>query len=164
MRVFLLSIALSLVCAEAHADRSGRISQVHDGDSLTFIAEGVELRIRLTDIDAPELAQAFGKESRQALVTLCANKPARIVEQGRDRYGRTLARVTCAGVDANVEQVRLGFAWVFVRFAPKTSPLYKVQAEAQQRRVGLWANPQPMEPWEWRRTKNKGEVRARQKI
>jgi endonuclease YncB( thermonuclease family) len=124
----------------------------------------VELRIRLVDIDAPELAQAYGKQSREALVTLCANKPARIVEQGKDRYGRTLARVTCAGVEANGEQVRRGFAWVFVRFAPANSPLHKAQTEAQQMRVGLWADPRAVAPWEWRRTKNKGEVRTSQKL
>lgn len=163
IRAILLSVAIFLA-GTAYADRTGRVSRVHDGDSLTFVAKDVEVRIRLVDIDAPELAQAFGKQSRQALVTLCADKPARIVEQGKDRYGRTLARVTCAGIDANAEQVRNGFAWVFIRFAPKASPLYRVQAEAQQRRAGLWSDPQPVEPWEWRRRKNKGEMPTPQKL
>jgi endonuclease YncB( thermonuclease family) len=164
IRALLLSASLFLVGADAHADRIGRVSRVHDGDSLTFVTTEVQLRVRLVDIDAPELAQPFGKQSREALATLCTDRPARIVEQGKDRYGRILARVTCAGVDAGAEQVRRGHAWVFVRFAPKGSPLYKVQAEARQRRVGLWADPKPLEPWEWRRAKNKGEVLTRQKL
>jgi endonuclease YncB( thermonuclease family) len=160
----LISAVFFFVSAGAHADRIGHVSQVHDGDSLTFVAKDRQLKIRLVNIDAPELAQPFGKQSRAALVALCADKQARIVEQGKDGYGRTLARVTCAGVDASAEQVRRGHAWVFVRFAPKGSPLYNVQAEAQRRRAGLWADPRPMEPWEWRRAKNKGEVLTSEKL
>jgi endonuclease YncB( thermonuclease family) len=56
-----------------------------------------------------------------------------------------------AGVDANAEQVRLGMAWVYVRYAPKNSPLYELESAARAQRVGLWAEPTPVPPWEWRR-------------
>ena len=67
--------------------------------------------------------------------------------------GRTLGRVSCAGVDANAEQVRRGMAWVYVRYAPKYSPLYAVQAEARAARRGLWHDPNPVPPWKWRTRK-----------
>jgi endonuclease YncB( thermonuclease family) len=86
----------------------------------------------------------------QSLADLCDGKDARIDEQGKDRYGRTLGRVYCAGIDVNAEQVRRGMAWVYVRYAPKDSPLYAVQAEANAARRGLWADPRPVAPWEWR--------------
>lgn len=75
---------------------------------------------------------------------------AEIAPQAKDRYGRTVARVVCAGVDANAEQVRRGMAWVYDRYVTDRS-LYLVQDEAQSTRVGLWADPEPVRPWEWRR-------------
>jgi endonuclease YncB( thermonuclease family) len=53
-------------------------------------------------------------------------------------------------VEANSEQVRRGMAWVYVKYAAKGSPLYGLQREAQGIRRGLWADPQPVAPWEWR--------------
>lgn len=99
---------------------------------------------------AAELKQPFGQDVRTSLREICLFKRATIETHGEDRYGRILARVTCAGVDANAEQVRRRMAWVFVRYAPKDSPLYSVEAEARAAKRGLWADPEPVTPWEWR--------------
>ena len=61
-----------------------------------------------------------------------------------------LGRITCGPYEANTEQVRRGFAWVFVRYAPKDSPLYELQAQARLERCGLWVEPGAVPPWEWR--------------
>jgi endonuclease YncB( thermonuclease family) len=109
-----------------------------------------QIKVRLSDIDAPERKQPFGTRSRQSLADLCAGKDARIAEQGKDPYGRTLGRVSCAGVDANAEQVRRGMAWVYVRYAPKDSPLYQLERAARLDRRGLWRDDAPVPPWQWR--------------
>ena len=75
---------------------------------------------------------------------------AEVTELGRDRYGRTIGRVSCAHVDANSEQVRRGMAWVYDRYAKQDSPLYALQWEAQGIRRGLWADLRAVAPWEWR--------------
>lgn len=129
----------------------GTVSSVQDGDTLTFSHPAATYRVRLVDIDAPEANQPFGAESTASLRELCQSKPATLYSKGTDRYGRVLARVTCGGADANAEQVRRGMAWVFERYAPKDSPLYRVQAEARSVRRGLWAEPAPVAPWDWRR-------------
>ena len=108
------------------------------------------------DIDAPELAQERGKDSRTSIFHLCALKKATAETQGEDRFGRTLATVTCAGVNANAEQVRQGWAWVFVRYAPKDSPLFALEREARLSKRGLWADDAPIAPWEWRLSKRRG--------
>jgi endonuclease YncB( thermonuclease family) len=110
--------------------------------------------VRLDAIDAPERGQAFGKRSQQSLADISAAKAATIVERGKDRYVRTLGRVMCAGVEANSEQVRRGMAWVYVRYTPKGSPLYGLEADARLRRMGLRSEPRPIAPWEWRQRKN----------
>ena len=124
---------------------------VHDGDTLTVLVERREVKVRLTDIDAPELKQAFGTRSRQSLAELCFGKEASLDVRGRDRYKRTLAIVTCAGTEANVEQVRRGFAWTYTRYARANSPLIAIQSEARSAHRGLWADPAAVAPWDWRR-------------
>ena len=113
--------------------------------------------MRLDSIDAPESRQAFGKRSRQSLAELCAVKNAHVAERGKDRYGRRIGVVTCAAVEANSEQVRRGLAWVYVKYAPTGSPLYGLEGEARMQRLGLWAAPRPVAPWEWRRSVKTGE-------
>lgn len=126
---------------------------ISDGDTLTARcgeAEGAQtVTVRLAEIDAPEKAQPFGQRSRQALAALCFKRQARVSVQTKDRYGRSVARVECDGVDASAEQVRAGMAWVFDRYV-KDRSLYALQDEARAAGRGLWADVAPVAPWEWR--------------
>ena len=153
LRLSLKALCLTLLLAinPAQADVRGRVVSVHDGDTLTVLVERREVKVRLTDIDAPELKQAFGTRSRQSLAELCFGKEASLDVRGRDRYKRTLAIVTCAGTEANVEQVRRGFAWTYTRFARADSPLNAIENEARSAHRGLWADPAAVAPWDWRR-------------
>lgn len=97
MRILLLTLALSLAFpASAH-----QVIGVSDGDTLTLLVDRKPLKVPLANIDAPEKAQAFGNVSRQSLSALCFGKEATYQAQDVDRYGRTVAVVMCAGVDAN---------------------------------------------------------------
>jgi endonuclease YncB( thermonuclease family) len=144
-------LPLLLALPPAHANVLARVVSVQDGDTLTVLVEQRQLRVRLTDIDAPELRQPYGTRSRQSLAELCFGKIAALDVRGQDRYKRAIARVTCDGRDANAEQVRRGYAWTYTRFAPADSPLHAIQNEARAVRRGLWADPSPVPPWDWRR-------------
>lgn len=148
---WLLLCLLFLGHGAGAAEIVGRVVSVTDGDTLVVLVAKKQIKVRLTEIDAPERKQPFGTRSRQSLADLCASKDARVVEQGKDRYGRTLGRVYCAGVDANAEQVRRGFAWVYVKYAPKDSPLYQLERRARLSKRGLWADDRVVPPWEWRK-------------
>jgi endonuclease YncB( thermonuclease family) len=145
-----LFLTLLLAASPALADVQGRVVSVHDGDTLTVVIDRHQARVRLIDIDAPELGQPFGTRSRQSLSNLCFGKVAALDVRGHDRYHRILARVTCAGTDANAEQVRRGYAWTFVRYARPDSPLFAVEREARAAHRGLWQDPAPVAPWDWR--------------
>lgn len=124
---------------------------IADGDTLACLTDSREqVKVRLAEIDAPERKQAFGTRSRQSLGELCHEKRAEIRVVDRDRYGRTVGRVSCAGMDANAEQVRRGMAWVYDRYA-RDKALYRLQDEARAAGRGLWSDKQAMAPWEWRR-------------
>jgi endonuclease YncB( thermonuclease family) len=135
------------------------VVRIVDGDSLIVLGQRQEIRVRLKEIDAPEMKQAFGKRSRQSLAQICEKKSARVTWTDKDRNGRTLGRVWCGGVDANAEQVRWGMAWVFDRYV-KDSSLYPLQDAARSARLGLWADTAPVPPWEWRAAKAQLEYRA----
>ena len=128
---------------------------VTDGDTLTARC-GTEtpqtITIRLAEIDAPERGQPFSPRSKQHLAFLCFRKEAEVRAKTTDRYGRTVARVTCAGTDANSVMVEAGMAWAFTKYV--TDPrLPELQASAMAKRAGLWADPSPVPPWEWRSRK-----------
>ena len=137
---------------------------ISDGDTLSarcaIDQTSKNIEVRLAEIDAPERAQSYGARSKQNLSALCFRKSADVRPVSLDRYGRTIARVTCDGHDASAEQVRAGMAWVFVRYAAKGSPLYGLERDARAGRRGIWADAQPVAPWEWRRAVASGQVAA----
>ena len=144
-------LPLLFAVSPTHADVRAKVVSVHDGDTLTVLVEKRQVKVRLTDIDAPELRQPFGTRSRQSLADLCFGKIASLDVRGQDRYKRTIAQVTCDGKDANAEQVRRGYAWTYTRYAPADSPLHSIQHEARAAHRGLWADRAPVAPWDWRR-------------
>ena len=132
---------------------------IADGDTLTARCEqqadqsAQTLKVRLAEIDAPERGQAFGNRSKQHLSDLCFGKTATVTPLTTDRYGRTVARVSCASTDANAEQVRAGMAWVFDQYVTDRG-LYTVQDDARRAGRGLWVDREPVAPWEWRARKS----------
>ena len=111
------------------------------------------IKIRLGEIDAPELSgQPYGTQAKQQLSDLVFGRPARVVVQDTDRYGRTVGRVYVGGFDVNAEMVRRGAAWVYRQYA-KDQSLYRLEADAKAAKRGLWALPdaQRIEPWNWRK-------------
>jgi len=124
---------------------------VADGDTLTVLCNGSkQVKIRLSEIDAPEKRQPFGNRSMQSLSGMCLQKKAKIKPQTKDRYGRTVARVICDGIDANEEQVKRGMAWVYDKYV-RDRNLYPIQDKARVSKIGLWADSNPIKPWEYRR-------------
>jgi micrococcal nuclease len=132
---------------------------VSDGDTLTLLVEQKPLKIRLANIDAPEKSQAFGERSKQSLSELCYDKDASYQKQDVDRYGRTVAIVHCAGVEANRAQVERGMAWVYEKYNHDTSlPLMEEKARVMRR--GLWEDQDPLPPWEFRRARRERQCRV----
>lgn len=142
----------ALISQSAHAALTGFVVGVADGDTLTVLDVAKrQHRIRLAGVDAPEKAQAFGTRSSQSLSELCYGKQAKVFDTTEDRYGRTVGTVICDGVDANAAQVERGMAWVYRQYAPRNSPLYRLESRARDERIGLWRDAKPVEPWLFRR-------------
>lgn len=148
---WLLIILLLLARSVAAETLSGTVVGVLDGDTLTMVdAEKRRYRVRLGQVDAPEGKQPFGVKSARSLYGLCFKKAAQVEWQAKDQYNRHVGQVTCAGVDANAAQVRRGMAWVSPQSTQPGSPLYELEAYARVRGIGLWSDPSPVPPWDWR--------------
>jgi micrococcal nuclease len=146
----LIALIFFALSAPAYAYR---VIGIHDGDTMTLLVEQKPLKIRLANIDAPELRQAYGRRSKESLSTLCWDKDAQFETQSIDRYGRTVALIECDGVKANTAQVALGMAWVYTKYnADPHLPPWEI--EARDKRLGVWSDEHPVAPWEWRKSRD----------
>jgi endonuclease YncB( thermonuclease family) len=149
-RAALLTLLAVLVAAPARADFRGRVVAVVDGDTVDVLRGGQPARIRLAGIDCPEKAQPYGARARQATAALAFGAEVRVIERERDRYGRTVGEVVLGdGRSLNRELVRQGWAWWYRRYSQDRA-LGDLEIVARMERRGLWVDPQPVPPWEWR--------------
>jgi endonuclease YncB( thermonuclease family) len=123
---------------------------VRDGDSIVVLRRGIGIEVRLDGVDAPELAQAFGKKAKRFTSDLAFGKRVRLDGRGKDRYGRELAEVVLPdGRSLNRELVAAGFAWWYRKYSTDRS-LETLEQTARKERRGLWAAPNAVPPWDFR--------------
>lgn len=125
---------------------------MHDGDTLK-LADG--RTVRLQGIDAPEISQPYGVESRNLLVRLTRKKKIRIASHGKDRYGRTVGEIFVGKRSVNHSMVSSGAAWWFRSFAPTDNRLRRLEDDARKRKMGLWHASNVVAPWDWRKAKDR---------
>lgn len=143
---------------------TGKVVAVADGDTITVLdSNKKQWKIRLEGIDAPEAKQDFGEKAKQNLAGLVFGKTVQVVTGKTDKYGRTVGKVTLAGRDINLEQIKAGLAWHYKAYEKEQSvedrKLY-ADAELQARDInaGLWAQPNFIAPWDFRSGKNSANV------
>ncbi len=136
----------------------GHVRNVHDGDTISVLRrsddtsnEAEVIRVRLARIDAPELSQEFGIESRDHLLRACNKQEIRVIPLGWDRNHRLIADIQLNGKCINYEQVESGFAWWYQEYDSVNPMMWSAQTTAQIRRVGLWQSRKPTAPWDYRR-------------
>jgi micrococcal nuclease len=167
---FTLVVVAGSVVAPSFADASGapprpsarievtaHVVRVEDGDTLKVSIADVPFRVRLRGLDAPELSQRFGQEAREFVADLIHDRDVTIILTGADRGGpRTADVVLHDGRLLNQEVVKAGYAWC----AAKESDWRKIEAQARSGRKGLWADRNPVAPWQFRRTAGANAVRG----
>ena len=143
--------ALAGILSTLNQEIQGKVIRVLDGDTIEVLQDKKPVRIRLANIDAPEKKQAFGRWSANQLKALLAAQPVTVTYTQTDHYGRIIGRVfTTNGTDASRFMVQSGAAWVYERYNTDKS-LPALQREAQEQKRGLWADTNPVPPWEWRK-------------
>ena len=149
----------------------GTVVGVTDGDTVTVLdANKVQYKIRLAGIDAPEKDQPFGQRSKQSLSNAVMGKHVRVEWSKQDRYGRLVGKVWVTPVshpctskgepcpktlDVGRAQLTVGLAWHFKKYEREQSEEDRLayafdEQEARARKAGLWSEPDPTPPWDWR--------------
>ena len=158
----LVVIALSILTTATHADTlTGRVVGIADGDTLTLLdATNTQHKIRLAGIDSPEKGQPFGQHCKRSLSDLAYDRAAKVESSKLDRYGRVIGKVLVDGQDMNLEQVRRGCGWHYKKYQNEQGlddrlSYNAAEESARANKVGLWADQEPVPPWDWRKAGRK---------
>lgn len=146
-------LGFAIVCGAGSclaADFSGQVVRVSDGDTISVMREGRAVAVRLEGIDCPENGQPFSRVAKETTSNLVFGREVRVSERGADRYGRIVGRVFVAEIDVSLDLVRRGVAWHFRRYSDERA-LAEAERDAKKAKTGLWIDPDPIPPWEWRR-------------
>lgn len=144
----------------------GRVVAVSDGDTINVLDADLHVhKIRLAGIDAPEKAQPFGQRSKEHMAGLVHGHTVKVEWTKKDRYDRIVGQVwvqppdckSCGlTLDASRSQLEAGLAWWYRKYAHEQAPKDRTDYEAEEsrareRKLGLWSDPNPLPPWDWRK-------------
>lgn len=154
----LANITASSSSAATDVDLTGRVVRVADGDTVTILDHSnTQHKVRLYGIDTPERDQPYGKAAKNALVRLIDNRPVGVVIVTTDSFGRTVGTLYRDGINLNEAMVADGYAWWYQHFAPHERHLQEAEQQARAQGLGLWAEPRPVPPWDWRRKQRRAQ-------
>ncbi|MBT5552098.1 MAG: hypothetical protein HOJ79_16645 [Nitrospina sp.] len=149
----LLVLMLFLVPQADLKTVNGEVVQVQNGDTFTLKTDRDKLhKVRLADIDAPEMRQPFGRAAQRLVVDLAMGKIVRVNYIYKDKYKRLIGEVFLPdGKLLNEEMLQSGLAWHYRVKHPHSSFLEKLEYKAWKKNLGLWVQETPVPPWEFRR-------------
>ena len=130
----------------------GKVVRIADGDTFTILVQEKQYRIRLHGIDSPEKGQDFSVAAKQYLSDLIMHRMVEVKQKNKDRYGRIIGIATIDGVNINESLLRQGYAWHFTRY-DRNPEWALLEQTARAERKGLWAQGNPLAPWEFRKSR-----------
>jgi micrococcal nuclease len=133
----------------------GKVVSVSDGDTIKVLKDGIQVKIRFAAIDCPEKKQPYGQKAKQFTADMVAGKVVKVWETDIDRYGRIVGFVFVGDKNLNKELLSAGLAWHYKQYS-RDPELAKLESQARIAKIGLWSEPDPVAPWEWRRMKRSG--------
>lgn len=152
-RAWFYSIILILLLActktKHSTDNGCYVTHITDGDTFHCIQNGRKTKVRMANIDAPEIKQAYGYIAKLELERHIKNQSVILDISKQDRYKRAIATVYLDNQDINLLMIQQGNAWVYNAKAP---PKYiQAQHNAKQKKIGLWQNSQAQNPRQFRK-------------
>lgn len=157
-RTALLLMSLSLLVLPCKAEKNRYIvTYVYDGDTVKLhpiesFSQQNDIKLRITQIDAPERNQPYGLIARRSLIKLCQGNGVLATTEivAKDHYQRSLGRLQCNQVDASLYLVEQGLAWHDEKYA-SDRVLEQAQEQARAQKLGLWVDGKAIPPWVWRK-------------
>ncbi len=129
----------------------GKVIKVTDGDSIVIQDDKEQsIEVQLEGIDAPEFQQPFGKEAKELLSEKLLKKDVSIQWEKEDNYKRKLGWIFHEDRNINLWMIEKGAAWHYAQYNKEES-FSNAQQAAKKAKLGLWEDPMPQAPWDYRR-------------
>ena len=138
---------------ENHGQLVGHGDIRGDGDSLWIRPDGwtgKPKRIRLAEVDAPEICQRMGPQAKAQLSARVHQRRVFVQVHAHDGYGRAVATVTQDAQDLGQWLAQNGWAWS-PEFRRAPGRYAQEMARAKQARIGVFADAAPQLPANFRR-------------
>ena len=167
----LLLLLLFSPCSHAKEPKrviEGVVTKVSDGDTIQVRDRfGTKVKVRLYGIDAPETekrnrktgriskqGQPFGEEALESLTAKVYRRPVKIEVIDTDHYKRAVSIVWQGNRNVNTALVNEGLAWAYRDYLdrPYASEYLQAEESARKGKRGLWQQPNPQPPWDFRRS------------
>jgi endonuclease YncB( thermonuclease family) len=153
---FLIVIALCHFSDATAYPFTGEVVRIVSGDTIEILHNEKTQRVRLFGIDCPVKGQPYSSNAKEVLSIWSYALNVTLQIHGKDRYGHILADVVLTdGTKANHKLVQEGLCWWDRQHAPESAILEALEAEAREASRGLWIDPSPVSPWEWRKRAQK---------
>ena len=150
IKQIIISIAIIFSSPLYAQQLKGVVHKISDGDTFVLRTDSGRYRIRLYAIDAPELKQDFGTESKEYLQYLIANDSVFVNVADIDRYDRIIGSVsTRQYTDISLQMICSGMAWHYLYF-DKTKQYIDAEKMARKKKLGLWVDDAPINPYIFR--------------
>ncbi len=152
-----LIFVLSLFVLSTYSQNiSGKVVAITDGDTFKLLTKDSTLVIvRIANIDSPEKKQPYSQRAKQFVSDAIFGKVVVIKELKKDRYKRSVATVIYdKNLNLSEELLKQGLAWHYKQYS-KDPMLQSLEDQAKIKKIGLWQDPKPIPPWEWRANKKK---------
>lgn len=138
-KVIITTIALAKK-KQPYTIENVRVVKVYDGDTITVLYNNKKVKIRLFGIDAPELKQTFGRESRNYLANIILDKNINVKVHNKDVYGRLVGEVIFDNIIVNKVLVKTGNVYVYTKYNNELNEYLPLEQYAKQNKLGVW-NP-----------------------
>lgn len=129
---------------------TGKVVKIPDGDTFYLKSGNKSYKVRMYGIDAPELKQEYGRESKRYLEKLILNKNVELKIMSKDKYGRVVGKVFFKKKDINLMMIKSGNAWYYDYYAKNEREYKKAFDYARKRKLGLWKHKNPQNPRDYR--------------
>lgn len=154
MKKYFLILLIFLTASSLYCQNSffGKVIGIKDGDTVVVLDSlNNQTTLRLAEVDCPEKNQAFGTKAKQFTSDQIYLKIVKYIVTDVDRYGRSIAKIYYNNNKYLSEEIiKNGFGWQYKKYSISIL-LAKLEEEARKNKRGLWIDPNPIYPSDWRR-------------
>lgn len=146
---FLFLLISSICISQTY---TGKVIGIKDGDTVVVLDSlNYQTTLRIAEVDCPEKSQAFGTKAKQFTSDEIYLKQIKYIVTDIDSYGRSIAKIYYENNKyLSAEIIRNGFSWQYKKYST-SKLLAKLEEEARQNKRGLWIDPNPIYPSDFRR-------------